>query len=189
MLQTVDGVAYLELERALGDVDDLQVRRQRVELVAGASSGAPRGLRDVKAHLVTPAEQEVLLPSERENLLRLALRRAVHEVAEPHVEGGGDPRQGRERCGGQVAFQLADEAVRQPRRSRELRDRHPPLLAQRPEAIANRYGDGHAAGLSNANISPLPSCSEKHEGAEWPAVHPQAGFVAALVTRLRRAPR
>jgi hypothetical protein len=65
-------------------------------------------------------------------------------VAQAHVERLGDPGERGERRGRQVTLELADEPVCQAGRGRQLRDGHPPLLAERAQAIANWHGDGHA---------------------------------------------
>src|SRR6185295_4335554 len=93
-----------------------------------------------------------------------ALRDVVDQVAGPDAEDGADPVEGRERDGGEVALELADEAGRQARLLRDLADRqaaHRPLLPQ-PGADADlarlRQAHGHVS-VVELNVSTVKLAS------------------------------
>jgi hypothetical protein len=101
-------------------VDDLDVGRQRIEVLAGRGAGLDPRLGHVEPHLGRRREEGVLLTPQVQRRLRLAGRRAVDEVAQADVERRGDARERGERGGGEVA-----------------------LLAQRAQAAPDRYRDRH----------------------------------------------
>ena len=66
LLQEVRLLADAKLERSPQDVDELDVRRERVELLARARSGRDVRLGDMEAPLVAGREQQVLCVAQRQ---------------------------------------------------------------------------------------------------------------------------
>ena len=133
-----------QLERAAEHVDELDVGRERVELLAGAPARRDVRLGDVEAPLVARAEQQVLGVAHRQRAPRLLVAAdqpargdVVDQVADAEAEHGADPVERREGGRGEVALELADEAGGQAAPLGDLAHRQPALEPPRAQAGAD----------------------------------------------------